>query len=168
MDLSLVTGAYASLKAAKEIGGALLDARDFTQSAAKIAEMNALLLKAQESLFVHNAQLMELQQQNFEASQELRKLKEALAERGRYTLFQITPGSFVYRANISPEGGDPDAPGSAEPEHYLCQPCYDKGVKSVLQDFRSIGRIELRCTLCQQRYSTGRTYPYRQSTRRFV
>lgn len=159
MDLSLVTGAYASLKAAKEIGVALLEARDFAQSATKIVEMNALLLKAQESLFVHNAQLMELQQQNFEASQEVRKLKEALAERGRYTLVEVTKGSFVYRANgVSPQDAS-GSPAATEPVHYLCQPCFDKGTKSVLQSKFVWGSGFLECTVCKHEFASGEKGP---------
>lgn len=160
MDLSLVTGAVASLRTAKEIGSALLEARDFTHSATKIAEMNNLLLKAQESLFAHNAQLMELQQQNFETGQELRKLKKASAERGRYALFEISDGTFVYRSKSVPATSGSGEPVSPEPQHDLCQPCFDAGVKSVLQRAHKFGSILARCTICKAEFDTGETYPY--------
>lgn len=125
MDLSLVSSAVASINAAKEIGKAALGLRDFNQMAAKISEMNASLLDAQNSLFTHNAQLLALQQDYFEATKELAEAKEALAEKGRYALFEIVPGSFAYRADARPTGTHDGNPVPAEPEHYICQPCFD-------------------------------------------
>ncbi len=125
MDFSLVSGAVASITAAKEIGKAALGLRDFNQMAAQISEMNARLLDAQESLFAHNTQLLALQQQHFETTQKLAEVEKALAEKGRYTLFEIVPGSFAYRADGGPSATHGGNPVTAEPEHYICQPCFD-------------------------------------------
>ncbi|WP_186093591.1 hypothetical protein [Burkholderia gladioli] len=125
MDLSLVSGAVASITAAKEIGKAALGLRDFNAIASQLSEMNAKLLDAQERLFAHNTQLLALQQQYFEAAQQLAEAEKALSEKGRYVLFEIVRGSFAYRADarpISAQGGNPSA---SEPEHYICQPCFD-------------------------------------------
>lgn len=148
MDLASISTAVSALKAAKDIGQAAVAFRDFNQAAGAIAQINEQLLKAQDSLFTHNAQLMELQQQHFEAREELRKLKEALAEKARYTLFEISPGEFVYRSDVVPQQGGSGEPGAAQPLHYLCQTCFDKGSKSVLQKPGD----RLYCPLCKTAY----------------
>lgn len=125
MDLSLITGAAGALKTAVDIGRAAVDIRDNAKIGEAVVRMNEQLLNAQQSLFVHSAQLAELQQKYLEATQELTKVKETLAQRGRYSLFEIVPGQFVYRVDIRPESAGAGNPGGAEPEHYVCQPCFD-------------------------------------------
>lgn len=154
MDISLVTGAVTAIKAARQIGSAALKVRDFNQFAGMIAEINEQLLKAQESLFEHNANMMDLQQKFFEACEELRKLQKAAAEHDRYSLHEVSPRVFVYRANA------PDGAENAAPMHYLCQPCFDKGIKSVLQNYDQWGTVYLHCTICDAKYDSGIRVPY--------
>ncbi|MFC4338674.1 hypothetical protein [Cupriavidus numazuensis] len=150
MDLALLSGVATAIGVAKDIGKAAIGLRDANQLADVVSRMNEQLLKAQDSLFAHNAQLLQLQQQYFQATQELRVVKEAIAERSRYTLFELSPGGHVYRADARPvlsEAGDPIA---TEPQHYICQPCFDQvpNRKVVLQ-------------LIPERYISGRRYlPY--------
>jgi hypothetical protein len=160
MDFSSISIAVSSLKTAKEIGQAALAFRDFNQTAGAITQINEQLLKAQDGLFAHNSQLMELQQKYFEATEELRKLKEALAERGRYSLFQLSPNVFVYRVNVSPDASGSGDPGATDPMHYLCQPCFDKGVKSVLQKQASFGIQTIDCSICGTKFRTGEEIPH--------
>lgn len=155
MDISLVTGAVTAIKVARQIGSAALKVRDFNQFAGTIAEINDQLLKAQESLFAHNADMMDLQQKYFEACEELRKLKATAAERGRYSLRELAQGVFAYQLNASST-----AESEGEPSHYLCQPCFDKGIKSVLQDKHNSGPVYLHCTICDANYRTNRSNPY--------
>lgn len=155
MDWSIVTGALASLKTAKEIGGSLLELNNFSESAAKVAELNSLLLQAQERLFTHNTQLAELQQQHFESREELRKLRESIAQRDRYTLFELSNGVFVYRVDVSPRLSGTGDPLPTEPEHYVCQRCADKGVKSVLQKRSGPTVVHLFCGECGGKFPTG-------------
>lgn len=133
MALSEIGLLISTLTGAKQLAQAALDLRDFNAQAAAIANINGELLKAQDQLFVHQSQLLQLQEQHFEAREELRKLKEAQSERQRYALFDLGNGQFVYRVNVAPEQSGASEPGGAEPLHYLCQPCFDGGVKSVLQ-----------------------------------
>lgn len=130
MDFTLVAGAASAISTAIGIGKTAVDIRDANKLSGAVIAMNEQLLNAQQSLFVHNASLMELQQKYFEATQELREVKETLAERQRYSLFEITPGFFVYRVNVDPSQSGSGTPGSAEPEHYVCQPCLDGPTKS--------------------------------------
>lgn len=129
MDFSLIGAASTAISSAREFGKAALAVRDFNQMAAIVSQLNDQILKAQDALFAHNTQLLSLQQEVFEARKQLREMEEALSESRRYSLFEITPGSFVYRVNASPEGAGTSDPGSAEPLHYICQPCFDGAEK---------------------------------------
>lgn len=155
MDFSLITGAISSLTSAKKLADAALQVRDFNQASAAISQINDQLLEAQQRLFAHNAALLMLQQQHFEATNEIRELKEALAERGRYSLFELSEGVFVYRVHQVPQQGGTTEPGEAEPQHYLCQGCFDKGIKSVLQKGSRVGHLYLLCPQCDSKFPTG-------------
>ena len=135
MDLSLVTGAVTALRTALDIGKTAVEVRDATKLNDVIIRMNEQLLNAQQSLFSHNAELLALQQQHFEATQKLRELQEALTQRGRYTLVELAPGKFAYKADSLPMESGADNEVRAEPMHHICQPCFDGAgkVRSVLQ-----------------------------------
>lgn len=137
MDISLVTGAYASLKAAKDIGSALLEVRDFNQTAAKVAQLNDLLLKAQDSLFAHNAQLLELQGEHLETSQKLRKLEETLAERARYTLFEITTARSSTARTSSQRRAQPARQSARSPSTTSASPATTRESKACFRSTSS-------------------------------
>jgi hypothetical protein len=160
MDLSIITAAVSALSAAKELGKAALGVRDFNEVAPVIAQLNDQLLKAQDALFRHNAELLSLQQEQFETAKKLREMEEALTQRGRYSLVELSRGHFAYRVNIAPVNSDVGNPVSAEPLHHVCQPCFDKGVKAVLQRHSFYGAISLDCPICGKGVSTGETEPF--------
>ena len=125
MDLTLITGVAGALKTAIDLGKGALEIRDTTKLQSIVIAMNDQLLNAQQSLFTHNAELLALQQQYFEATQKLREAEETLAERGSYSLFELVPGNFAYRLHIPPEASAPGAELTSEPMHYVCQQCFD-------------------------------------------
>ncbi|WP_159918008.1 hypothetical protein [Pantoea sp. 18069] len=132
MDWSAISGITASIGAARDIAKGMSALRDSTLINERTSALLEQLLKAQEGLLSHNAALLQLQGEHFEAREKLRKLEEAGRERGRYSLFQLRPGQFAYRVNLVPQQSGADEPASTEPLHYVCQPCFDKGIKSVL------------------------------------
>jgi hypothetical protein len=147
MDWTAVGAITASISAARDIAKGLAATRDQALINEKTAALLEQLLKAQEGLLSHNAALLQLQGEHFEASEKLRKLEEAARERGRYTLVDLGNRRFAYRVNIPPQESGAGNPSSAEPLHYVCQPCFDKGIKSVLQSrLRAPG---LECTTCK-------------------
>ncbi|AFC86349.1 hypothetical protein [Frateuria aurantia] len=164
MDFASITGLASStistITGAKDLISAAVDMRDAAKQSAELVKANDLLLKAQQSLLTYTGQLMELQGKYLDACEELRKLREAEADRGRYTLFEVSPGAFAYRAYATPRLSTAGEPLPPEPEHYVCQPCYDRGIKSVLQRFNHYGSIYLRCSICKQDLPTGRTEPF--------
>ncbi|UXA66043.1 hypothetical protein [Xanthomonas prunicola] len=150
MDIPSLTTAMASLKFAKDAVETALSVRDFNSAAAALAGVNDQLLKAQEGLFVYSARLAELQDKLGQCQEELRQLKRVQSERDQYSLFQVADGIWVYRSNMAAQP-DEGRTQFTETAHYLCQPCFDKNVKSVLQaDLRYAGRA-LVCTVCQAR-----------------
>lgn len=159
MDYSLISAAATAINAAKQLGKAALSVRDFNQVATTIAEINTELLKAQESLFAHKAQLQTLQQENLSLANSLRELQEKLAERDRYTLVEISDRTFVLGSHHANIAGN-DLPQRLEPAHYICQPCMAKGIKSVLQKYSFYGAISLDCPICKEKFSTGETEPF--------
>src|ERR1700754_1771813 len=117
MDLSLITGLAGTLSAVNTALKGAIELHDSTKISSAVRDANDLVLKAQQALFSISASLHELQHKHFETSEELRKLKETLAERGRYVLFELSPGVFVYRADITPEGAGTADPRGAQPDH---------------------------------------------------
>lgn len=160
MDLSLISVIASAIGSAKELGKAALGVRDFNEMAPVIHQLNDHLLKAQDAMFRHNTELLTLQQEKFETTEELRKLKEALADRGRYTLFELSDRVFVYRMNVSPVGSHVGDPVSPQPQHDICQPCFDKGIKAVLKKHSRLGRVSLVCPHCEDLSWTGETEPF--------
>jgi hypothetical protein len=151
MDFSMISGAMTAITAARDIARTAVDIRDAAKLTAVTTALNEQLIKAQESLFQLSANLMALQQEHFKTTEELRKLNELLAERGRYSLVEIGNGMFAYRVNVAPKGSDMQNPGSLEPDHYVCQLCFNKGIKSVLQSQpNSWGGSSLNCFSCKQ------------------
>jgi hypothetical protein len=157
MDFSLMSTAVSSLSAAKELGKAMVGVRDFNTIAGTVAQMNEQLLKAQDALFAHNTSLNELQQKYFETTEKLRTMERIMAERGRYALFEITKGSFVYRSKPAEIIANDGNAVLAEPLHYVCQRCFDSGTKVVLQRKVFYGAVELCCSNCKIDLQTGET-----------
>jgi len=133
--------------AARALADAVLKTRDTVKYGPVIAQMNEQLINVQGGLVTHNAEMMELQQKYYAVCEELRELRRAAAERDRYSLIEITPRVFVYRVK-------PDCL-NGEPLHHLCQPCFDKGTKSVLQESNFWGTVYLECSICKTKYDSG-------------
>lgn len=135
-----------SLGTAINMAKALSGIRDAALLAERTAALNDELLKTQEALLRHNAGMFELQTQYFEACEELRKLKEAVAEKERYPLVDLGLSVFAHRVDVPPDQSGTSAPGTTETTYYLCQPCLDLGRKSVLQ----VSTYRAFCSVCKR------------------
>ena len=146
MDYSLITGAVASIKAAIDIGSNALAVRDGALVLETVTRMNDQLLKAQQALFAHNAELFGLQQQVFEAHDKLREANELLAQRQNHVLVQTSKGQWAYGVNVGPQGGTVIDPCPPQPPHYVCQPCLD--IRRQLAVLRYNGDPDLPLLTC--------------------
>lgn len=76
---------------------------------------------------------LSMSQANITLTDEIRLLKDQAhqaqmkaRDREGYEISEVRPGAHAYKSKPSEEG-------AGVPLHYLCQPCYDKGVKAMLR-----------------------------------
>src|SRR2546423_136815 len=124
MDMSVISAASQSLLSLRQIAATLVDVRDFTKLAGVQTDMLQRILDVQAAMLTMQATVSSHLETIDALKEEIAKLKKVAAEREDYALHAIRPGAFVYRYK-----GVVD---ESHPEHYLCQPCYDKGSKGVL------------------------------------
>ncbi|MCX2894854.1 hypothetical protein ORG27_14840 [Stenotrophomonas lactitubi] len=159
MEIGSIISAFSAVATLKDAAQAALAVRDFNAAGAAISKITDELLKAQQNLLVQFDFTAKLQAELEQKRRELSELQKALEDRARYTLVELTDGIFVYRLKDSPAGDD-GVPDAVEPVHHLCQTCYDKGVKSVLQRSNRVGDVTLDCRVCSAQYRTGKFIPY--------
>ncbi|WP_422346957.1 hypothetical protein [Stenotrophomonas sp. DR009] len=153
-DLGSITTAVGSVGTAIGMAKTALEVRDFNASAAAISDASQKVINLQTQLLSTLGTLFELQQEKMSLAQRVRELEEHRSDRERYSLFEITPGGFVYRFNVSPETAGASNPGGMQPPHYLCQPCLDvRGHKVVLNERAVIWH----CPECRAAVDNGKT-----------
>jgi hypothetical protein len=129
------------LKAAGEVAQGLVDIRDTVKFGDAVIKLQGQILAAQQGAL--SAQTRETQMMD-----EIRALKARVVEletweagKKRYQLERLPPGVFIYKL----KSGDP----SGEPSHSICQTCYQRGKKSVLNsDEPGHGIYHLTCHEC--------------------
>ena len=142
-----IASALAGLKALIEVTKVAVDARDDTKVKGALIDMQSRLMDAMTAALESQATAHSLQLALHQEQEKARALEMKLQERARYTLAQIAPGqgAMAYRF-------EPDEEGSPTPSHYVCQPCFDQGRKSVLQPGDLWGTPTLTCSLCKLRF----------------
>jgi len=157
MDLSLIGAATAALSAARDIGKSAIGIRDFNQMATAISQLNDQLLKAQDSLFSHQAQLLTMQQEVFglkdtlrqkeaalvDAQDEIADLKQKKLELDQYERFLHVGGGWAYHRK--------DASADNEDEPAYCANCFEQEHLSVLQPGTGQNRTQLVCHRCDSK-----------------
>ena len=122
---------------------ALVGERDAQKQAALKAELTDQILEGQAKLAQAIAAAFEKDTTINELRNLVRELEAERAERHRYRLAKV--GSigqfFAYRLRAADELVE----RKDEPEHFLCQPCFDGGKKSVLR----LGATAATCSLCK-------------------
>ncbi|HHW4683739.1 MAG TPA: hypothetical protein ACQGQI_11405 [Xylella sp.] len=107
--------------------------RDSQKIRVAVSGIMEKLLSTQKELSMHYKHHME-------CVKALEEAEKALKEKGKYELFEIHKNQFAYR--VKKETGEPD--------HYVCQGCFDKGIKSVLQgaDIENCTVLSYGCPNC--------------------
>lgn len=123
-----IASAVASASAMLTLAKGAIAARDDFKAQQAISDAQGKLLEI-------TAAALSLSQTNIALTDEIRALKDAAHElevkardRQGYALAEVCPGAYAYKSQPGEEGTD-------VPLHYLCQLCYDKGIKSVLRVF---------------------------------
>ena len=137
-----ISDAISAFSAIIELAKTAMSARDSTKVEEALFELKVKYLSAMEGSLQLQGQIAALQgdkaalqskllvnkQLLLDTQAELDQLKDSLAERKHYALYEIEAGIFCYRYKT---GADDEQ----TPAHYLCQPCWDSGKKSILRMF---------------------------------
>lgn len=124
-DMSAVSALFGSLNTATEIVKSFVGLRDTAMIQGKVIELQTVILSAQSSAFAANATQTALLDQVRHLETQVASLKTWEAEKQRYQLQEMGRGAFAYVLKAEASGG--------QPLHALCQTCYERGAKSLLQ-----------------------------------
>jgi hypothetical protein len=129
MDISAVGSGFSALQGLRAIATTLLEVRDFTKLAGIQGDLQQKILDVQGAMLDLQATLSAKSDAFETLKARTTQLENAARERERYELYEIRPGAFVYRRR--------EEVPPIEPRHYLCQQCFDKGVKAVMRSIDS-------------------------------
>lgn len=149
MAIMTVTAAIAGLKNAVDLAKAAVAARDELKLAEmqqsindRVIDVQNAALALQEKQAAARDEIDELKEQLRTANAKAGDLERVLGERAAYKLHAVSNRGFVYRSV-----------GDDEPEHFICQPCYDGPgrQKAVLKFTPASGHYaaHYRCPTCK-------------------
>jgi hypothetical protein len=118
--------AFSALNALIDTVRAAFAARDQVKLNEALADIQSNLIAANSATLQAMQRTLELEQALSEAQREIMKLHAAQEDAQHYELHALQSGALVYAYR-------PHGDGDRTPAHYLCQPCKDQGVKSVLR-----------------------------------
>lgn len=142
-DIAFIAQAFTSLQATANIAKALIGVRDQAMIDAKLIELNQSLITAQGNVMQAQSEQSALIQEVCDLKQKIMDMENWRNEQQRYQLISPWAGGFVYALKESCKGADPP--------HWICQQCYEKGRKSVLQNCQKHDRrifYTLKCFNC--------------------
>ncbi|MFD1557058.1 hypothetical protein ACFSHT_15765 [Paraburkholderia silviterrae] len=163
MDVSSISAAVSSAKAAFEIAKLAIATRDdvkLTEAKQilndRIVDIQSAALQLQEKMSAMRDEVEMLKDEKRQLSARIAELEQRSAERAQYELEAIQPGVFVLAHRERGQG--------SVPMHYLCQSCMDNSAKKVVLQEKAkgmVGAISLCCHECEATFFTGR-YSERQ------
>lgn len=158
MDPNSPMAAFASLDVARKAIGAAVATRDFNNVAAEVSKLNEALLSSHNQALQLVTSVWSLQAEKANLTKEIQELKEAALQRDSYTLVEISDRVYVYRSKVCRERQSDIEPVGLEPEHHVCQRCFDMGQRVVLQrKLTGYGDIALACLDCGGEFLTDET-----------
>lgn len=117
--------AISSLNAAKEVASALVGIRDFDKISSATIELKSHILKTYDHILSEKERISALQAKIDELEKECSRLKDWSTEKEQYSLREVGSGNFAYVRK--------DFTGNLAQAQKLCCNCYDKTIKSTLQ-----------------------------------
>lgn len=135
--IEYLPSAISSLKAAKEIITTIQELRDFNKITTATTELKERLIETIDSVLAGKEQLLLLQTKISDLEKECNRLKDWSAEKKQYSWRQIADGVSAYVEN--------NFKGNFQDTRKLCCNCFDKTIKSTLQQSNELkqgmGRI---------------------------
>lgn len=148
MDMTVVTGALASLRAATEIAKGLVGANTAVEVNKTAIELQGALLNAYGDAVVAQEALTALKDEIRELKRKLADNEDFAADLKRYAMFSPWTGSTVYAVKESMCLG--------EPPHYICANCAQQKKKSILATITGANGFGLcTCANCKTQFTTS-------------
>ena len=136
--LEYIPLALSNLKAAKDIITTIQDLRDFEKITTATTELKERLIATIDNVLASKDQLLTFDKRITELEQENNRLKDWSLEKEKYGLKTIAQGIFAYMYK--------DFIGLPQNEYKLCCGCFEKNMKSPLQEANEgNGRMQLIC-----------------------
>ncbi|HEZ3759431.1 TPA: hypothetical protein WID98_000474 [Neisseria meningitidis] len=120
-----ISNAFIGLKEAGSLLKGFNQLKTEAEVAQKTIELNQIIAGIQTDLFEAQSSYTAAISRIDELEKELVAVKNWSTEKQRYQLYELAPGSFVYRLKTEM--------ANSEPIHDICPQCYEQGVKSILQ-----------------------------------
>jgi len=133
-----IPSALSSLKAAKDIIESLRDLRDFDKINAATSELKERLIETIDSVVASKEQLLTFDKRISELEKENERLKDWSVEKEKYAPKSIANGVVAYMAK--------DFHGLPQNEYKLCCGCFEKNMKSPLQEANEGNTMSLICS----------------------
>lgn len=150
MDWTAMSAITSSFSAALDIAKSIGSVRDTALVGEKKKALTNELFQLQNAFLTNAAVVKSLEEELMQVRRENDKLRQLMEDRGKYALVQLGHRQFALRSIGSEDGNGAAPDGANEPLHYICQPCFAKGVKSVLQGHYSMAVPNgLLCPICK-------------------
>ncbi|MBP9800642.1 MAG: hypothetical protein KBD39_11065 [Sterolibacterium sp.] len=149
MDMTALIAALNGVKQVKDVAEAAIGAKQAIEVGRVQSELLPAIVESYCQLLEAKMAQMELTQRLRDAEDAVRQAHDELARRqdwateaARYALAVVGDQAYAYA--LKPEAA------RGEPAHHLCQPCYEQGKKSILQNagHRDYRRI-MACPQCR-------------------
>lgn len=141
MDISLIQGTVAGLKAASDIAKGLLELKSISDVQTKVIELQSAILDAQSSALSANAEQSSMVEKIRTLKEEISSIKKWEEEKKRYALVNPWPGFVAYALKKECS--------NSEPPHLICTKCYEDGRKSILNPKKNPNHALLYCPVCK-------------------
>lgn len=149
VDMSSISAAVGSLKAATDIARGLIDIKTMEAVHGKVIELQETILAAQASALDAKAVQFSLLSKIHDLEKELEQIREWSEEKRRYILKDFGNETYAYELRDDDEHG--------EPPHKICPNCFQMGNKSVLQfEYRNVSQQDsFNCPRCSNKFTLG-------------
>ena len=136
------TAVLSSLKAAKDIAEGLFKLGEGEAFKSKFIEFQSKVIDANDAVGRIQEERAALLERIRELEEQVAQFEAWTSEKEKYELKQVAPGAFAYVPKKTVQG--------AEPSHWLCTTCYERGKKRFLQKgmIASWAQLNYHCAEC--------------------